>query len=34
VRVDQPGDRQVIAGVELRPGDIVWDKPTAWTPCW
>ncbi|MEX2198620.1 MAG: hypothetical protein WD886_07395 [Burkholderiales bacterium] len=34
VRVDQPGNRQVIAGVELRPGDIVWDQPTAWTPCW
>jgi hypothetical protein len=34
VRVDQPGHRQVIAGVELQPGDIVWDKPAAWTPCW
>ena len=34
VRVDQPGHRQVIAGVELQPGDIVWDKPSAWTPCW
>jgi hypothetical protein len=34
VRVDHPGNRQVVAGVELRVGDIVWDKPTAWTPCW
>jgi hypothetical protein len=34
VRVDQPGNRHVVAGVELRAGDIVWDKPTAWTPCY
>jgi len=34
VRVDQPGHRQVVAGVELQAGDIVWDKPTAWTPCY
>jgi hypothetical protein len=33
VRVDDPGNRQVIAGVELRAGDVVWDKPAAWTPC-
>jgi len=32
--VDQPGHRQVVAGVELQAGDIVWDKPTAWTPCY
>ncbi|MDA1118302.1 MAG: hypothetical protein O2979_09925 [Proteobacteria bacterium] len=35
VRVDQPGThRHVVAGVELQVGDIVWDKPTAWTPCY
>jgi hypothetical protein len=34
VRIDAPGERHVIAGVELRAGDIVWDKPTAWIPCW
>lgn len=34
VRLDQPGNRHVIAGVELQAGDIVWDKPTAWTPCY
>ena len=34
VRIDQPGNRQVVAGVELRAGDIVWDKPAAWTPCY
>ena len=34
VRVDQPGNRQVVAGVELQAGDIVWDEPTAWTPCY
>lgn len=33
VRVDQPGNRHVVAGVELQAGDIVWDKPIAWTPC-
>jgi hypothetical protein len=34
VRVEQPGNRHVVAGVELRAGDIVWDKPTAWIPCY
>jgi hypothetical protein len=34
VRVDEPGHRQVVAGVELQAGDVVWDKPTAWTPCY
>jgi hypothetical protein len=35
VRVDEPGvNRHVVAGVELRAGDVVWDAPTAWTPCW
>jgi hypothetical protein len=34
VRVDEPGaNRPVIAGVELQKGDVVWDTPTAWTPC-
>lgn len=33
VKIDAPGNRHVVAGVELQAGDIVWDKPTAWTPC-
>jgi len=34
VRVTDPGQRQIVAGVELQTGDVVWDEPTAWTPCW
>jgi len=34
VRIDQRGNRQMVAGVELQSGDIVWDKPSAWTPCY
>jgi len=35
VRVDEPGThRHVVAGVELQAGDVVWDAPTEWTPCW
>jgi len=35
VRVDEPGThRHVVAGVELQAGDVVWDTPTAWIPCW
>jgi hypothetical protein len=34
VRVDEPGaNRHVVAGVELRAGDVVWDAPTGWIPC-
>ena len=34
VRVTQPGEHRMLAGVELRSGDVVWDRPTVWTPCW
>ena len=34
VRVTYPGDRHVVAGVVLEEGDVVWDQPTAWVPCW
>ncbi len=34
VRVTDPGQRQIVAGVELRSGDVVWDAPTEWVPCW
>jgi len=35
VRVDEPGvNSHVVAGVALRAGDVVWDAPTGWTPCW
>jgi len=33
--VDEPGaNRPVVAGVELRAGDVVWDAPAGWTPCY
>jgi hypothetical protein len=35
VRVDEPGThRHQVAGVELQAGDVVWDAPTGWIPCW
>ena len=35
VRVDEPGvNRHVVAGVELRAGDVVWDAPIGWVPCY
>jgi hypothetical protein len=34
VRISDPGSRQVVAGVELQAGDVVWDAPTMWVPCW
>jgi hypothetical protein len=34
VRITYPGDRHVVAGVVLEEGDVVWDQPTAWAPCW
>lgn len=34
VRVTDPGNRQVVAGVELQSGDVVWDAASAWLPCW
>jgi hypothetical protein len=34
VRVSEPGEHRVVAGVEVHPGDVLWDAPTAWLPCW
>lgn len=35
VRVDDPGaQRHTIAGVEVNQGQVIWDRPQAWTPCW
>ena len=35
VRLDDAGrSRHLLAGVELRAGDIVWDSPKAWIPCY
>ena len=35
VRIEEPGEfPHVIAEVEARKGDVVWDAPTNWTPCW
>jgi hypothetical protein len=34
VRIDDPGvHAHVIADVEARRGEIIWDAPTGWTPC-
>jgi len=34
VRIDDPGTNQnVIAEVEARKGDVLWDAPQNWTPC-
>ena len=34
VRIDDPGQvPHVLADAEARPGDVVWDSPQAWTPC-
>jgi len=35
VRIDDPGRHpHVIASVEARKGDVLWDLPTEWTPCY
>jgi hypothetical protein len=34
VRIDDPGRQpHVIANAEVRSGDVAWDVPQAWTPC-
>jgi hypothetical protein len=35
VRVEDAGRQaHVVGGVELRAGEVSWDAPQAWTPCW
>jgi hypothetical protein len=35
VRIDEPGSQpHVIANAEVRKGDVVWDQPYGWTPCY
>ena len=35
VRIDDAGQyAHVLANAEARQGDVVWDAPQAWTPCW
>jgi hypothetical protein len=35
VRIDEPGKQpHVVAGVEARKGEVVWDLPQGWTPCY
>jgi len=35
VRMEERGRHpHVIAGVELRAGEVIWDEPYPWTPCW
>ena len=35
VRIDEPGTHgETIQGVEIRKGEVIWDAPYGWTPCW
>ena len=35
VRIDDPGQvPHILANAEAQRGDVVWDSPQAWTPCW
>ena len=35
VRIEDAGAQpHLVAGVELRPGEVMWDALQAWTPCW
>ncbi len=35
VRIDEPGSHgETISGVEIRQGEVIWDAPYDWTPCW
>ena len=35
VRIDQPGTfGESIGGAELRKGEVIWDEPYGWTPCY
>ncbi len=35
VRIDDPGTQpHVIANVEPRRGEVLWDAATSWTPCY
>jgi hypothetical protein len=34
VRVTEPGESRVVAGIEVRAGEVVWSSPSDWVPCW
>ena len=35
VRIAEPGSHgETISGVEITKGEVVWDSPYGWTPCW
>ena len=35
VRIGDAGSQpHLVSGVELRPGEVMWDDFQAWTPCW
>ncbi len=35
VRIDEPGTfGEVIGGTELKKGEVIWDEPYGWTPCY
>ena len=34
VRIDEPGTYgEAIGGAELKKGEVIWDEPYGWTPC-
>ena len=35
VKIDQPGTfGETLGGTELKKGEIIWDEPYGWTPCY
>ena len=35
VYIDDPGRHgETLSGVEIRKGEVIWDAPYGWTPCW
>ncbi len=35
IRIDDPGSHgEMVSGVEIKKGGVVWDEPYGWTPCW
>ena len=35
VKIDDAGHHgETVSGVEIRQGEIIWDAPYGWTPCW
>jgi hypothetical protein len=35
VKIDEPGTHgESIAGAVLKKGEVIWDEPYGWTPCY